>query len=257
MDSTKSNLDDPTEPGTHTRENIDFQGRLAEYFAGSIGSDFQKLASFTKYVPRQQLTSFLARYEIFKKVLEVQGSVVECGVYNGAGLMTWAQLSAILEPVNIQRKVIGFDTFEGFPALSEQDKLGASEFLRLGGLAAHSFDDLMRCIDLYDANRFLNHIPKVRLVKGDARHTIPEFVKENPYLVVSLLYLDFDLYEPTKVAIEHLVPRMPKGAILAFDELNDRHMPGETVAVLEAMNLRELRIQRFSFDTKTSFAILE
>src|ERR1700693_1884270 len=64
-----------------------------------------KLENFPKYVRRQSLTRFLALYEIFRRVIEVKGSIVECGVHQGFGLMAWAKLSAILEPVNLTRRV--------------------------------------------------------------------------------------------------------------------------------------------------------
>jgi hypothetical protein len=75
--------------------------------------------------------------------------------------------------------------------------------------------------------------------------------------VVSLLYLDFDLYAPTKAAIDTLLPRMPKGAILAFDELNQAQWPGETMAVVESIGLRNLRIQRFPYVPQLSYAVLD
>jgi len=171
--------------------------------------------------------------------------------------MIWAQLSAILESVNWQRQIIGFDTFAGFPELSKEDERGKSEFLRPAGFEVNSYEDLQKCIGLYDANRFLNHIPKIDLVRGDATLTIPEFLQSNPQLVVSLLYLDFDLFEPTKVAIEHFLPRMPQGAMIAFDQLNSENWPGETAAVLETVGIRNLRIERFAFDSFVSFAVLE
>ena len=58
------------------------------------------------------------------------------------------------------------------------------------------------------------------MIKGDATKTIPKFVKENPYLIIALLYLDFDIYEPTKVALEHLLQLVPKGGIVGLDEIN-------------------------------------
>ena len=45
-----------------------------------------------------RLQKILARYELFKLALPVKGSIVECGVFRGFGLMTWAHLSAVLEP---------------------------------------------------------------------------------------------------------------------------------------------------------------
>ena len=61
-----------------------------------------------------------------------------------------------------------------------------------------------------------------------------------------------NVYEPTKVALEHLVPRMPKGAILFFDELNDGSWPGETAAVMETVGISNLRIQRLPFDASVA-----
>jgi hypothetical protein len=92
-------------------------------------------------------------------------------------------------------------------------------------------------IQEYDRDRFLGHIPKVGLVRGDIVKTVPEFLKSHSHLVVSLLFLDCDLYEPTKAAIEAFVPRMPKGAILAFDELDNPIWPGETLALLESLGI--------------------
>ena len=106
-------------------------------------------------------------------------------------------------------------------------------------------------------NRSIGHIPKVILVKGDIRETLPTYLEENPHTVVSLLHLDMDVYEPTKLAIELLMPRMPKGAIIFFDELNDDRWPGETLAVLDTIGLKNLRIERFAFDASISFAVIE
>jgi hypothetical protein len=86
--------------------------------------------------------------------------------------------------------------------------------------------------------------------------TIPEYVKNNQHLVVAMLYLDFDLYEPTKLALETFLPRMPKGAVIAFDELDQAQWPGETLAVLETVGLRNLKIERFPFHSALSFAAL-
>lgn len=216
-----------------------------------------KLENFPKYVRRQNLTRFLALYEIFKRALPVKGSIIECGVNHGFGTMSWAKFSAILEPVNLMRRIYGFDTFEGFPGIAEQDRSAASQHVKEGDLAADVFDELNQLVEIYDSTRFIGHVNKVQLVRGDATKTIPQFVSDNPHLLVSLLYLDFDLYEPTKVALEHFLPRMPKGAVLAFDELDNPLWPGETLAMLEAHARRPLRIERLDFDPYIGFAVLD
>src|SRR4029077_950229 len=128
-----------------------------------------RLENFPKYVRRQHLTRFLALYEVFKRALPVKGSVVECGVNRGFGLMAWAKLSAVLEPVNLTRRIYGFDSFAGFPSVTEKDKTGpAWETAAPGALRADSYAELKTLIELNDKDRFLGHIPKIELIKGDA-----------------------------------------------------------------------------------------
>jgi|SRR5271166_740714 len=242
---------------TRSAKEQDYAVQMEQCIAHSPFSNLARLQNFTLYTPRQDLTNFLIRYEIFKRALAVQGSIIECGVFRGGGLMAWAQFSAILEPTNHQRRVVGFDTFSGFPRLSREDRSSESDAARRGGLAADSYDHLQQCVELFDMNRFVGHVPKVELVRGDAAKTIPRYLKENPQLIVSLLYLDFDLYEPTLTALKHFLPRMPKGAVIAFDELNSKDWSGESIAVLEALKLREFRIERCSFGSLISFAQIE
>jgi len=216
----------------------------------------KKLENFPKYVRRQNLTRFLALYEIYKRILPVKGSIVECGVFRGFGTMTWAKLAAILEPVNLTRRIYGFDSFAGFPSVSELDRVGLAAGISEGDLYADSEQELIELSAINDSTRFLGHIPKVKLIRGDATYTIPKFVEDTPHLLVSLLFLDFDLYEPTKVALENLLPRMPKGSVLAFDELDNPLWPGETLAMLEECGAGNLRIQRLEFDPYIGFAVI-
>jgi hypothetical protein len=244
---------------TETRSDSErrFAQALEAFIAGSHFSRVEMMSNFPLYTPRQTIANFLIRYEIFKRVLNVHGSVVECGVLFGGGLMSFAQFSAILEPTNHQRRIVGFDTFEGFPPLSEKDHGSESVSAKEGGLAVDSREELLHGIELFDANRFIGHIPKVELIKGDATQTIPKYLQENPHLIVSLLYLDFDIYEPTRVALEQLMPRIPRGGVVAFDELNLRAWPGETRAVLDTVGVNSLRLERFTFGSTISFAQIE
>jgi hypothetical protein len=218
----------------------------------------EKLEAFPKYASRQAIAKFLTKHELFQRILTVNGSIVECGVLHGAGLLTWAKLSSIFEPANHTRKVIGFDTFSGFPSVAQEDtKTGTFHAIHKGGLAGSAKAHVEEAVRVYDLNRSIAHIPKVELVEGDIAVTAPGYLDKAPHLVVALLYLDFDLYEPTKIAIETFLPRMPKGSIIAFDELNAGIFPGETLAVLNTIGLRNLRIERFAYDSYVSFAVLD
>jgi Macrocin-O-methyltransferase (TylF) len=244
---------------THTRfrtnaeENV---GRnVGRIFEGSRDSIEVKLENFTKYVRRQHLKRFLAFYELFKLVLPLKGSVVECGIFRGFGVMAWAKLSAMLEPENLTRRIYGFDTFEGFPVVSSQDRNHIHD-PAIGELYADSYHELEQLICEFDRDRFLGHISKVELIKGDMAETIPSFLESHGHLLISLLYMDCDLYQPTKIALSHFLPRMSKGAVIAFDELDNPLWPGETQAMLDAVGADKLRLRRLEWDPYIAFAII-
>ena len=238
-----------------TPEEQEAGAKLAQIFEACPDPVETRLENFPKYVRRQHLKRFLAMYEVFKLALPVKGSVVDCGVFRGFSLMSWAKLSAMLEPENLTRRIYGFDSFEGFPSVSERDRNRTAVPTR-GGLAGSSYEELQALIAEFDKDRFLGHVDKVHLVKGDVCETIPRFVAEHQHLVVSLLYIDLDLFEPTRAALTHFVPRMPKGAVLAFDELDNPQWPGETLALLEGVGVRKLELRRFEWDPYIAYAIL-
>ncbi|MBI4687076.1 MAG: class I SAM-dependent methyltransferase [Nitrospirae bacterium] len=244
------------EGGFRTTEEKEIGKRLERVFNQCPDNLEAKLDNFPKYIKRQKLTRLLSQYEIFKKILSIKGSIVECGVYRGASLMSWANMSAVLEPANLTRRIYGFDTFGGFPGVGEKDFNNVMA-PQSGQLSADAFEELTELISIYDSNRFLGHINKVQLIKGDVTKTIPEFLSCNQHLMVSLLFLDMDLYEPTKAAIEYFYPRMPKGAIIAFDELDNPIWPGETLAVLEKLGMHKLKIERVEFDPYIGFAVID
>ena len=158
--------------------------------------------------------------------------------------------------MNLTRKIYGFDTFKGFPTLSEKDESQSNTHIKKGDLYANSYDELLKLSNIHDSTRFLGHIPKVELIRGDAVKTIPKFIDENPHLVVSLLFLDFDLYEPTAVALNNFVPCMPKKSIIVFDELNNPLWPGETRAMFEYFKSNKPSIERFNFDPYMGFVTI-
>ena len=132
-----------------------------------------------------------------------------------------------------------FDTFEGFPSISDEDRTTATEppARKVGGfyVSDDHYEQLQQSVTLFDDNRLLNHVPKIELVKGDALATIPSYLETNPQLLISLLYLDFDLYEPTLKALRLLYDRVVTGGIVALDEINDPRWPGETKAFLQVL----------------------
>jgi hypothetical protein len=232
---------------------------LATFFEGASGTTQEKLGAFMKFVSRQDLSLLLARYEVFKQVGEVKGSILECGVYHGNGLMTWALLSAALEPTNYNRRIIGFDTFAGNAGESARDRItgaAAAQGLHQTAYAVDSEAELRRCIQIFDENRFLSHIPKIELVRGDVVETAPKYLEANPHIVVSVLSLSMNLFEPMAVALRTFLPRMPKGAVVAIHTLNEGIYPGATLALLEELGLRESSVRSHAFAPNLSWIVV-
>ena len=101
----------------------------------------------------------------------------------------------------------------------------------------------------------MGHINKVELVKGDAVKTIPKYVKKNQSLIIRLLFLDFDLYKPTIVALKNLYNLVPSGGIVAFSELGLEKWVGETIAFKEFFKDKKVKLKKFEYDPYQSYFI--
>lgn len=224
---------------------------IASNFEAFPTTTRQKLANFPNWVRHRDLARFLHRAEIFRSVLTVPGAVFECGVLFGGGLASWLHLSEIYEPVNFTRRVYGFDTFAGFPNVHMHD-VPDGEYIGDGYYRTGHFDvghaeaALRELVPLIEQTRKVPQVRRAKLVKGDAAQTVLAELEADASLLVALLYLDMDLYEPTLAVLEACRPRMCGGAVVVFDELACADWPGETRALLDAFggSVRGLRIER-------------
>jgi len=249
-------MSDPSlrhEPERRQRETLE---RL---FERTELSTFEMFRAFPVFTPRYTLARFLAHYELFKQIVEVPGAIVDIGVYRGASAFTWAKLCEIFCPTDVRKRVYGFDTFEGFARLAAQDGVeNREQDVRPGGYAGGGSieEDLLLARDAMNHDRHLKHIERVEFVKGDVARTVPEFVaQQGQGLRVALLNLDADLYEPTRVALEHLVPLLSPGALIVLDEYAVTTFPGESHAVDEYFMQRFGRrptIQKFAWHSNPS-----
>jgi len=185
----------------------------------------------------------LVLIELFKEINNVSGSIVECGVAQGNHLMLFSHLSSILEPYAINRRILGFDSFAGFRSISDKDPKDIAEY----DFSETSADIIRKAVELYDMNRTAGHMKRVEIVEGDATVTIPQYIDQHAELTIALLYLDFDIYEPTKTALTHLLPLVCKGGIVALDEFNYEKFPGETQALKEILSVQDIELKRFYF----------
>lgn len=239
----------------NTSDQISWLEKHRAFVDGMPG--FDVAMNFPAFATRQMVTRFIEVYSYYNMARAVPGSFIECGCGSGFFMMALAHFCSIFEGYHYTRKIIGFDTFEGFPAIDEKDKTSKAAHMQVGGLAFDSYDYLSRSIESFNGNRVLGHLPKVTLVKGDISETLAQYLKEHPATIVGMLHLDVDLYKPTRDVIELLRPRMAKGSVIVFDEPNHQDYPGETAAMMETYGLQNLRLQRVETSTMAAYAIVE
>lgn len=239
----------------NSKKQFDLNKSRVEYFDKSHGTSINKINSLTRFMNRQDAAKLLAQNELIHKTKGVLGNIIEGGVYFGSGLMGWGLILATLEPYNYQCKVIGFDTFKGTSGVSKQDQTN-KKFKRYNGeYKAETYEDLLKSIKLFDVDRPLNHIEKIKLVKGDVSKTSKKFIEEYPECTARILHLSMNIYKPTFDMLNVFLPRMPKGSLVVIDGLN--HATAGCYKALKAkVNLNKVELKTIDyFPNYTYFAI--
>lgn len=210
------------------------------------------------FISSKNLSRFLFMDYIYRQIVDVQGVVFEFGTRWGQNLSLFSALRGIYEPFNRLRRIVGFDTFTGFPQISDKDNRGCS-IIKKGGLAcAENYAEyLKKVMEYQEQDNPLAHIKKFDIRAGDAVVEIDRYLKEYPETIVALAYFDFDIYEPTKKCLEAIKNRVVKGSVLVFDELNDHDSPGETIALKEVFGLNNIRLKRFPYTSRVSYFVVE
>ena len=217
----------------------------------------QVLDNLGIFLNTKNLSRILFMNYIYQQILDVQGIVIEFGIRWGQNLSLFAALRGIYEPYNIQRKIVGFDTFEGFPSVSVQD--GKNDLMEPGSLVvSKNYEDyLTKVMEYQEKDNPVSHIKKFDIRKGDAVVELEKYLEENPQTIISMAFFDFDIYEPTKKCLELIKPCLINGSLLCFDELCDDISPGETIALKEVFDLNKVRLRRHRYTTRVSYFIYD
>lgn len=202
------------------------------------------LSNLPLFVTRQVFMRQLFFYELYKKILDIHGVIMEFGCRWGTNLSTLIALRGYLEPYNHNRTIIGFDTFTGLSGVTKTDFNGP--LAKEGAYSTNEKHDLylneiLSCMENFCP---IDHIKKYLIVKGDVRKTLPKYLLENKQTVIALAYLDMDLYDPTKKTLEAIKPHLTKGSIIVFDEMNWKELPGPTLALKDVFGLSKYSIRR-------------
>ena len=231
--------------------------RLHRLFAARPMPDEELLVNLGLYMRSGALAKILFLNEIYEKILPIPGVICEFGVWWGQSLVLFENLRAVYEPYNHLRKIIGFDTFTGYPRVGEYDKRSATISEGVYGVGDDYEAYLAELMAYHEQENVMSHIQKHSLVKGDATQTVPQYFQEHSEAVVALAFFDMALYEPTKVCLGTIMPRLIKGSIVAFDQFGHKDYPGETRAVIETLGLRTHKIHRSRFLPDRCYFVVE
>lgn len=208
------------------------------------------------YLLPMELKRFLFFAEMYQQFITVPGVLMEFGCRWGQNLATLQSLRSILEPFHHRRKIIGFDTFSGFPGVAPED--GHADAVAQGAYAVtqNYAQHLQRVLRLRETQAPMAEVQKFAIVEGDVSQTLPVYLDQHPETIVAFAYFDLDLYQPTLDCLRLLQGRLTQGSIIGFDELNHAAFPGETRAVQDALGLQNLRLQRSPFSADECYFVV-
>lgn len=224
---------------------------IAQVLLPDYGNNWNSYSVLT--LRRQSISRILYYDDLYKKILNVPGVICEFGVRWGTTLAQLIAFRGIYEPYNHGRKIYGFDTFEGFSAIDEKDA-GYNELGDYSVTPGH-IEALEEILTIHESYSPLSHIKKFDLVKGDASLTVGPWLEANPHVIISMAIFDMDVYKPTRDVLELILPRLTKGSLLVFDELNHETHPGETRAVDEVLGLNNIRLRHNSNQPLCAWAV--
>jgi hypothetical protein len=238
------------------RNEQETQKGLLSLFKNTPIPESEILENLGLFISSKLFARILFLQHIYLKQLDIHGIIMDFGTRWGQNMSVFSALRGIYEPFNRHRRIIGFDTFKGFPSVSIKD--GRDAVVKKDGYKVTPgyekyLDALIGCQDKLNP---AGHLKKHEIIKGDASVTIKKYLGKHPETIVSLAYFDMDLYEPTLQCLKALKPHLTKGSVIAFDELCDEGFPGETLAFREIFG-QQYRLSRLPITSRTSYIVLD
>ena len=162
--------------------------------------------------------------KLCKRTANLPGDIVECGLGQG---FSFAGLSKIGYETN--KKIWGFDSFEGFPAPAPEDS--SSYSVKAGDWGNVNLEMV--------TSKILAQVPEsyfkssITLVPGFFSDSLPIA----PINQIAFLHLDGDLYQSYVDCFTALYDKVVSGGIIAFDEclngIEYAKYPGGFIAIKE------------------------
>jgi hypothetical protein len=210
---------------------------------------FIEVSKYAGHIRRSYLARHLAMYELYKKTMDLPGSIAEFGIFHGSTYFFLARLIEMFHSSQHERHssssrhLYGFDTFKGLAGLGDEDDTGVGMQHRKEGGFRGNAESFLDTFEQLKSDSTLKD--RLHIVKGDVRETFPRFIEENSGVRLCMCLLDMDIYHPTKTVLDHILDIMVPGGVIIFDEYGFPEWPGETKAVDEFIRTQRLSLRSF------------
>ena len=230
---------------TASQDQFKFRKRLDELYRDSPLSQEDLLFNMGMYTRSSVLVKFLVMSQLYERVKNIPGCLIEFGTWWGQNLILLENLRAIHEPFNKQRRILGFDTFSGYPLPSDWDKKSDVWKENSYSTPENYQAYLKELIEVHEGNNVLGHVRGIHeLIPGNVEKTAPEYFEKHPETIVALAYFDMGLYAPTKAALQAIKNHLLPGSVVLLDELTWPESPGEAIAFKEVFRDMDFTIEK-------------
>jgi hypothetical protein len=199
--------------------------------------------AFYWFSHNERLIKILNHYELIKKFSNIKGDIFEFGIFKGTSLI---RNLSFINHLKLNKKLIAFDAFGHFPK-SKLSKKSDQKFSRTHDAGTPGLSK--KTINKILINKNFSNF---KLIKGNVLNTLSPFLK-NYNSKISMLFMDLDVYDPTKYVINKLYNRINKGGVIICDNFNI--VPGETLAVKEFAKLKNIKIRYFDKNLRVAIII--
>lgn len=166
--------------------------------------------------PKSLLTTdrLNALYNVAIHCNSLEGDFAEVGCHAGG---TSYMLASVMKS---DKKLFAFDSFQGLSEMTEQDRDAAGNFQLKPKNFASDRDKAIKYLSIFG--------DRVKVYDGWIADTLVNASDRK----FSLVYIDLDIYEPTKMAIDFFWSRMVTDSYMVFDD----YKWGSTIRVTRAVD---------------------
>jgi O-methyltransferase len=193
------------------RVQMRFSKKAAQWIKDLLSSSLVlRLLEVVDRRTENRMTEFgmLAQAVEFVKINGVEGDYFEFGLWRGK---TFIYAHRMMRRYNVQRKLRGFDSFQGLP-----DHAPASDNIWHKGQFAYSRADLEA-----DLRKAGFRVDDYELIEGFYETSLSlELSRQllSSGVRASIVYIDCDLYESTKPVLKFISPFLQNGTVMCFDD---------------------------------------